>query len=522
MSAMKALFQLKALFPLKALHPLKASFPLCVTLLLTACSPTGSGESLRDIAREKSARYADSASNEAFLRDVEDVYARYALPPGGMSLPESVGVAIEGFVGRVLDDASAAGTEGGDSEIRQVDIAAALESALPSEPSPQDELTFFPRLAEPDRVAISASDVESFRAHGMAWRLLDVMLDGEDPSQTHPDPLHHHRSRTLDIEPAAADLLAEAVSRYAVLLLRIAGQRAGVDETTSFFDRRQVVAAAAEIRRRASAHSPAVEVEVAPGGPGISSRDRRYYAVWGIDPDDAELHYRYGSALVREGHAELARPAFERTLLLAPGHVPANFGLGEISLLENDGEAALAHFEAVLAGEPGQFTASAHTRVGRILGRAGRGDEALAHFQQSVALNSDQPEARFNLGISLKRHDRLEEAAVQFAKAVELDPDFTPARRQLGQMLARLERWEEAIPHYEYLIEANREDPVALYELAEAVEALGDSTSARQIFEQSLIVARRHPRYSKMALDLEKKLTGNAPEAEVRPGAANR
>lgn len=489
---------------------------LGVALLVVACLSGCDAQPLREMVRDRIASQSAKAGNppagaHTFLDDVEGRYALYPVVAGGFGLPEALGRASEAFVGDLLERASAQAAARDDALVRRRDVAAALNEELPSRIDADGMLTFFPSAEEPDRVSLASADLASFRDSSMPWRLLDAVLEAR-PAPSTP------------LEPSAAEALADAVSRHAVLVLRLAGKRAGEDDELPFIVGFHIEEAADDLRRRSGAPErtgAAPDPTAEPEGGALSTADRLHYAAWGIDPDDPEVPYRYGSALLRAGRVEPARKALQRALELEPRHPGSNFAIGEVLLLDDDAEGALAHFERVVAEGPSQFRPAAHTRIGRILARTGRPDEALEHFQEAVALNADQPEAHFNLGISLRRHDRPEDAAAEFARAVELDPDFIVARRQLGQVLAELGRFEEAIPHYEFLIEANHRDPVALYELAVAVETLGDPKSARKLFERSLTVARSHPRYAAMVRDLEEKLAGSPPEDDPQEPPAS-
>ncbi len=247
----------------------------------------------------------------------------------------------------------------------------------------------------------------------------------------------------------------------------------------------------------------------------LSTTDRRYYEAWGIAADDPDLHYEYGNRLMKFGDVEAARVCFYSALGLDPDHPATHQALGVLLLSENRDDEALEHFLGIIvtaasAATAGSFEASAHSAAGRTLGRLSRGDEALRHFEKAVELRGDRRD-RFNLGLSLARHDRLAEATAQLAKAVELDPNFARARRALAKVLAEQERFEEAIPHYDALIARSRWDPVALFDLGVALEALGEPEKARATFERSLVAAKRHSRYREIEEQLEERLRKTAP-----------
>ncbi len=186
----------------------------------------------------------DPASRDAlFLANVERFYARYRLPPGGLTLPDSVGHAAEGFVARLFEQADALASARGDDRMRATDVERAMQDALPQETDARGDLVFFPKLAADERVVVDPLDPESFLRLGMPWRLLRVMLDLQRVQPKH------------EPDAASARRLADALARYGVLLLRIAGNEARDARGTpaAFVSGAQVQTAAAEIIRRAEA-----------------------------------------------------------------------------------------------------------------------------------------------------------------------------------------------------------------------------------------------------------------------------
>jgi len=67
--------------------------------------------------------------------------------------------------------------------------------------------------------------------------------------------------------------------------------------------------------------------------------------------------------------------------------------------------------------------------------RQGKLDDAISHYQQALRLNTDNPEAHFNLGMALGRQGKKEEAIKHYQEALRLKPDYTDAQRQLAKAL---------------------------------------------------------------------------------------
>jgi Tfp pilus assembly protein PilF len=60
-----------------------------------------------------------------------------------------------------------------------------------------------------------------------------------------------------------------------------------------------------------------------------------------------------------------------------------------------------------------------------------RGDEAVAQFEQAIALKPGYAAAHCNLGVALAGQGRRAEAMAQFTEALRLQPNYPQAEQQL-------------------------------------------------------------------------------------------
>jgi tetratricopeptide (TPR) repeat protein len=108
----------------------------------------------------------------------------------------------------------------------------------------------------------------------------------------------------------------------------------------------------------------------------------------------------------------------------------------------------------------------------------GRGDEALAAFEQAVKLEPVFGITHLNLGEALAAADRHEEAIEQYRVAIEKDPSKLRAYKGLAKLLARSGRLAEAIKTLDDALDiaqANGEDKTI-----RQLRALRDRYSRRQ------------------------------------------
>jgi len=75
----------------------------------------------------------------------------------------------------------------------------------------------------------------------------------------------------------------------------------------------------------------------------------------------------------------------------------------------------------------------AHTRMGIVLTRQRRLDEAVAHFSKALEFTPDVAELHNNLGVALAEQGKAGDAAHQFSEALRIKPDFPDARANLAR-----------------------------------------------------------------------------------------
>lgn len=105
--------------------------------------------------------------------------------------------------------------------------------------------------------------------------------------------------------------------------------------------------------------------------------------------------------------------------------------LGWAGKLE-EAEAPLERAAAVLAEEP-----EAHLNLGIVYQRTGRIEQALAALDRAVELAPDWAMVRFNRGVALAAAGRLDEAVAELETAVRLQPDYAEAQHNLGVLYRR-------------------------------------------------------------------------------------
>jgi YaiO family outer membrane protein len=181
-------------------------------------------------------------------------------------------------------------------------------------------------------------------------------------------------------------------------------------------------------------------------------------------PNVADAHLALGAVLLRQGRAEEALRAFMRARELTPSDPAPLVGIGRARAAAGDAagaaaarQEALAAFDQRLAAEPSDRDA----RVGRaqLLAGLGRTEDALEEYERVLAAAPRDTEAMLGRVPLLVRQDRLDDAEAAARDAVGLDPKAADAWVALGNVLTRRQRWDDAARAYE---EARALDPQAV------------------------------------------------------------
>ncbi len=175
---------------------------------------------LLKIIRQKTASYAqyNKISNQLFVRNMQVYFARLSWPVDKADaeafrkgfVEALIGYAIEMYTGVVEIAAT-----NGEKLVQEAHVARFVEHFTPFAVNEYEDIVYFPNLSD-GKITIEAYDLDAFRDSGVHWVYLGYGLDSPEITQF------------LDVDPFAAELLAENVAQFGLLLLREAGL-AGVE-----------------------------------------------------------------------------------------------------------------------------------------------------------------------------------------------------------------------------------------------------------------------------------------------------
>lgn len=190
-------------------------------------------------------------------------------------------------------------------------------------------------------------------------------------------------------------------------------------------------------------------------------------------------------------------------------------------------QAAADLYRHILVEIPGD--AAAHNNLGKILQAMKRPDEALASYDQAIALKPDGTEAHNNRGATLQEMQRFDEALASYDRAIALKPDSAEAHNNRGVTLKEMRRYDEALASYAQSLALKLENPsaynnrgVVLKEMKWYAEALADYDQAialkpdyAEAYNNRGVVLHNLKRYEEALASYDRTITLMPDNAEV-------
>jgi Flp pilus assembly protein TadD len=150
---------------------------------------------------------------------------------------------------------------------------------------------------------------------------------------------------------------------------------------------------------------------------------------------------------------------------------------------------------------------------------AGRRDEAIARYEQALAIVPANQAARTNRdllaaarleeeGNRLAANGDLAAAATRYREAVTLDPRRAHSQAALGMALVELGRAGEARAHLQAAIDQGSDDPAVANALAYVIVQAGDEKRALAILRAARQRFPGDPNIARNLASLEQRLAG--------------
>jgi len=211
----------------------------------------------------------------------------------------------------------------------------------------------------------------------------------------------------------------------------------------------------------------------------------------GLRPENAEYRGKLGMALAGAGRLDEALAELDRAIELANGQLSVAGG----PLQQRPGPVS----RSPLPSPPPEYRGreetqaalvEAHYNRGVVLDRLGRGDEAIAAWERTIAVCPAHAEALGQIGRTMLTRQRWKEAREFLERAVGANPRSFSAHNGLGAALRQLGETARAAGHFRRATalspghaEAHNNLGIALYELGKPAEAVPHLEKALEIRE---------------------------------------
>lgn len=202
--------------------------------------------------------------------------------------------------------------------------------------------------------------------------------------------------------------------------------------------------------------------------------------------EEPAVHCWLGVAERELGLDGIAYERFKRSLALEPQdpYVLATAGNGIAAFDDPEAEQAL-RTAAITAPE----VSLTRLLYGAYLSREGLFEEALAELSAARALDEDDPQIRYELGVVYALQERFDEAADALADAVRMAPENAWTRSVFGLVLLETDRLEEAAGELAEAARLDEEDVEAQLAAALAAAAVELEGTAFEMLERARIRA---------------------------------
>jgi tetratricopeptide (TPR) repeat protein len=134
----------------------------------------------------------------------------------------------------------------------------------------------------------------------------------------------------------------------------------------------------------------------------------------------------------------------------------------------------------------------AFSNHGQALFKQGKVDEAVAEYEQAVAIDPNLDAARLGLGEALMQERKFDAATEQFSKVLEANPENSAARLQIGVLRGWQGRYDEAIAAFSEVLRRHPDDVAAHNNLGNVLTLQGKYEEALKHFEKAVQLSPNH------------------------------
>jgi len=203
-------------------------------------------------------------------------------------------------------------------------------------------------------------------------------------------------------------------------------------------------------------------------------------------PNHFDALYLLGLSEHQSNNSEAAERLLRRALLLDPQSVAASYARAVIlDALQRDAE-ALAGYDDLLALKPDHV--DAHLRRGRLLARLGRFADAVASYDNAILIDRQQLDALISKGEALHHLGRFTEAIACYDQILAVKPTHVAALIDRGCAFKELGRADQAIAEFNSALALAPDNTTILINRGETLLVLKRNSEALADFDATIAI----------------------------------
>ena len=198
-----------------------------------------------------------------------------------------------------------------------------------------------------------------------------------------------------------------------------------------------------------------------------------YRRMLAVTRDNFTAEYDLGDICYAQGKLDEAGQHYAEAVRLSPAWPNAQNNLGDVRMRQKRYDEAILHFTEAVRLKPILLH---RLNLANALAAAGKFEDAVPQFEETLKLAPASAEAHRNFGLVLGSLKRIDAAIEQYQAALRLKPDLDNAEFELGNLLANNGKVAEGLPHYEVAVRLKPDS-------AEAYNSLGFCYSVQRKWE---------------------------------------
>lgn len=206
-----------------------------------------------------------------------------------------------------------------------------------------------------------------------------------------------------------------------------------------------------------------------------------------IEPNFIDAHKNRAIALLRADAADDSEVEWAAVLSLSQrgdaNWLQAHDVFAKLAMQDSNYAEALAHTDSILTVKPADIELLSF-KAG-LFDAMGQEHDALDVYKQILAIDPENSDAWFNIGVVYSKLGMIPEAEDAFEHVVRIVPDDKEAQYNLGVMALNLKRWDMARNAFTKVTELDPENGQAWQNLGICLLNLGDSAGGKTAFERA-------------------------------------